>query len=90
MLAIRRLLLCIVILAGEYVVSSAKPKLVVVISVDQFRYDYLTKFDAYYGTHGFRYLMSNCANFSNAVFQHANNSTDPGYAAILVEALTLP
>ncbi len=63
--------------------SFSAPKLVVVISIDQFRYEYLVKFREYYGTHGFRYLMEHGANFTNASYKHALNKTAPGHAVIM-------
>lgn len=61
----------------------ARPRLVVVISLDQFRFDYLTRFNSYFGTGGFKYLMKNGANFTNAEYKHAFNMTGPGHAVIL-------
>ena len=61
----------------------ARPKLVVVISLDQFRFDYLTRFHPYFGQGGFNYLMKNGANFINAEYKHAFNMTGPGHAVIL-------
>ncbi|HCV42989.1 MAG TPA: hypothetical protein DGH68_05860 [Bacteroidetes bacterium] len=64
----------------------AAPKLIVVISIDQFRYDYLTRFGDYYGSGGFHYLLQNGASFSNATYKHAFNITAPGHAVILTGA----
>lgn len=64
----------------------SSPKLIVVISLDQFRYDYLVKFREHFGTQGFRYLMENGANFSNASYKHALNKTGPGHAVMLTGA----
>jgi predicted AlkP superfamily pyrophosphatase or phosphodiesterase len=86
MFTIRRFLPFVVILVAGYTLSIAKPKLIVVISLDQFRYDYLTKFKPYYGAHGLRYLTENGANFTNAVYKHAFNMTGPGHAVILTGA----
>ena len=60
-----------------------QPDLVVVISLDQFRYEYLTRFGTYFGTGGFRYLMENGANLANATYKHALTATGPGHAVIL-------
>ncbi|MFN0158999.1 MAG: alkaline phosphatase family protein [Bacteroidota bacterium] len=60
-----------------------KPSLVVVISLDQFRYDYLVRFREHFGPDGFNYLLDNGANFSNATYKHALNMTGPGHAVIL-------
>jgi predicted AlkP superfamily pyrophosphatase or phosphodiesterase len=58
------------------------PRLVVVVTLDQFPHEYLTRFQEYFGPSGFRYLM-NGAVFANATYKHANTSTGPGHAVIL-------
>ncbi|NOY07099.1 MAG: alkaline phosphatase family protein [Chlorobi bacterium] len=57
-------------------------KLVVVIAIDQFRADYLTRFAKSYSDSGFKLLMRRGAWFTNARFEHANTSTAPGHATI--------
>jgi predicted AlkP superfamily pyrophosphatase or phosphodiesterase len=61
---------------------SATPKLIVVISVDQLRYDYLVRFREHFGEEGFMYLFNNGANFINATYKHALSMTGPGHAVI--------
>ncbi len=62
--------------------SAAKPKLILVLSIDQMRFDYLTRFsDLYKG--GLRTLLDQGAIFSNANFQHAMTWTGPGHSVIL-------
>lgn len=60
----------------------AAPRLVVIISIDQFRYDYLTRFSEHFGRGGFNYLLDEGASFSNATFKHALNLTGAGHAVI--------
>jgi predicted AlkP superfamily pyrophosphatase or phosphodiesterase len=62
--------------------SVTRPKLVVVISVDQFPYVYLTRFREHFGKAGFAYLLDHGANFSNATYKHAQTTTAPGHAVI--------
>lgn len=62
---------------------AAQPKLIVVISLDQFRYDYIPRFRQHFGTGGFNYLLENGATFSNASYKHGTNTTGPGHAAML-------
>ncbi|MEK9139072.1 MAG: alkaline phosphatase family protein, partial [Bacteroidota bacterium] len=83
---VRRSAVLLILALVLFTASRSGPRLVVVISLDQFRYDYLTKFNAYYGTQGFRRLMENGACFSNAVYKHAFNMTGPGHAVILTGA----
>ena len=47
-----------------------EPGLVVVIAVDQLRYDFLTRFGEHYEG-GFRRLLDSGAVFENASFRHA-------------------
>lgn len=61
---------------------SSKPKLVLVLSVDQMRFDYLTRFGLLFKG-GFRRLIDNGAIFSSAYYRHANSETGPGHSVIL-------
>lgn len=62
--------------------ASLAPKLVVVIVVDQFRYDYLERFNDLFGTRGFRRLMNDGALFTNANYSYVPTFTACGHAAI--------
>lgn len=59
-----------------------KPKLILVLSVDQMRYDYLDRFNQLFSG-GFRTLLKSAALFTNARYRHANCETGPGHAVIL-------
>jgi len=62
--------------------AAIRPKLILVLSIDQMRFDYLTRFsDLYKG--GFRMLLDRGAVFNNARYRHANTETGPGHAVIL-------
>jgi predicted AlkP superfamily pyrophosphatase or phosphodiesterase len=61
------------------------PKLVVVIVIDQFRYDYLTRFRSEY-TGGFDRLLKTGAVFTNAHLQHFPTVTAIGHSTILTGA----
>ncbi len=61
--------------------AKAKPKLAVIISVDQMRPDHFTRFAGIY-KHGFKRLYENGALFLNAHHQHANTVTGAGHATI--------
>jgi predicted AlkP superfamily pyrophosphatase or phosphodiesterase len=62
--------------------AAIRPKLILVLSIDQMRFDYLTRFgDLYRG--GFRKLLDRGAVFNNARYRHANTETGPGHAVIL-------
>ncbi|QJW88993.1 alkaline phosphatase family protein [Spirosoma taeanense] len=60
----------------------ARPKLVVGITVDQMRYDYLYRYYDKYGTGGFRRLMNEGFNARNNHYHYAATYTGPGHTAI--------
>ena len=62
------------------------PKLVVVVVIDQFRYDYLTRFRSEY-TGGFDRLLKTGAVFTNAYLQHFPSVTAVGHSTILTGAI---
>ncbi len=61
--------------------SGPKPRLVVVVSVDQMRADYLTRFGSLYRA-GLKELNDRGAIFTNARYRHANCETGPGHSVI--------
>ncbi|HEY2980643.1 MAG TPA: alkaline phosphatase family protein [Anaerolineales bacterium] len=58
------------------------PKLVLLIAVDQFRYDYLTRFREHY-TAGLNRLLTKGAVFTNANLEHYPTVTAVGHATML-------
>jgi predicted AlkP superfamily pyrophosphatase or phosphodiesterase len=60
-----------------------RPKLVITITIDQFRPDYLQRFRPYFGQGGFNLLLRRGANFAAARYDHAVTSTCPGHAVVL-------
>jgi hypothetical protein len=62
--------------------SAQPPDLIVVISVDQFRYEYLTRFAPYLSDGGFNRAIKHGANFTRALYPYAVTYTGPGHAAI--------
>jgi hypothetical protein len=60
-----------------------KPRLVVAISVDQMRADFLVRFRPYFGEGGFKRLLEGGADFRNCHYGHAYTVTAPGHATIL-------
>lgn len=59
-----------------------RPKLVVMISIDQMRFDYLTRFPRLYKG-GLRTLLDRGAIFSHANYRHAASETGPGHSVLL-------
>jgi type I phosphodiesterase/nucleotide pyrophosphatase len=60
-----------------------RPKLAVVLVIDQFRPDYLQRFRPYFRGGGFNRFLRQGANFTQASYQHAVTLTCPGHAVIL-------
>jgi hypothetical protein len=60
-----------------------RPKLVVVIVIDQFRADYVQRFRPYFGKGGFNLFLQRGASFTGARYEHGISSTCPGHAVIL-------
>ncbi|HEX3578510.1 MAG TPA: alkaline phosphatase family protein, partial [Thermoanaerobaculia bacterium] len=64
------------------VAAQQRPDLVVVISIDQFRYDYMTRFAPYFSEGGFNRALKGGANFRRSLYPYATTYTGPGHAAI--------
>ena len=67
--------------SGTQVVAPARPKLVVVIVVDQMRADYIDKFRAHWNS-GFKRLLDKGAWFREAAYPYAATETCVGHATI--------
>jgi hypothetical protein len=67
---------------------NARPKLVVVIVIDQFRGDYLERYRDQFGEGGFRLLLDHGANFTDCNYDYANTRTAPGHATLFTGAYT--
>jgi arylsulfatase A-like enzyme len=78
-------LLAGIIIAAGFLSAGNKPKLAVVIILDQFPYEYLERSQPFV-TGGFRYLFDHGANFTATSYGHAWTKTAPGHAAIATGA----
>ncbi len=87
---IRRAVLLAALAAGLFQTSfllarqevGQRPRLILVLAIDQMRFDYLTRFDDLYAG-GLRTLIDNGAVFTNARYRHAATETGPGHSVIL-------
>jgi hypothetical protein len=61
---------------------NARPKLVVVIVIDQFRGDYLERYRDQFGDGGFRVFLDRGAYFTDCNYDYANTRTAPGHATL--------
>jgi arylsulfatase A-like enzyme len=66
----------------------AKPKLIVIVVIDQFRGDYLNRFHDEFKGRGFRLFTDEGAWFTNCYYDYANTKTAPGHATIGTGAYT--
>ena len=63
-----------------------RPKLIVIVVIDQFRGDYLERYRNEFGEGGFRLLLDHGAYFSSCNYNYANTRTAPGHATLLTGA----
>ena len=70
----------------SYSSAQNKPKLIVGIVVDQMRYDYLYRFEKHYSTGGFKRLMNQGFEFTNAQYNYVPTYTAPGHTSIYTGA----
>jgi len=63
-----------------------RPRLVLLIAVDQFRYDYLERFGDLFGAGGLRRLMREGASWAECNYDHVPTETAPGHATMLTGA----
>ena len=65
---------------------NGRPKLVVVIVIDQFRGDYLERYRDQFGDSGFRLFIDRGAYFTDCNYNYANTRTAPGHATLFTGA----
>src|SRR5882762_10139141 len=63
-----------------------RPRLVLLIVVDQFRYDYLTRYGDLFGEKGIGRLLRQGASWTEANFDHMPTFTAPGHAVFMTGA----
>ena len=81
----KKLAICLLLSLCSGVAGPKKPKLIVTVVVDQFRYDYLTRFQSEY-TGGLARLLTKGAVFSNASYNHVPAITAVGHSTFLTGA----
>src|SRR4029453_15958694 len=79
----RRLTTFLLLFAAALCAAAApKPKLIVNVAIDQFRYDYLTRFRSEY-TGGLEAFADHGAVFTNAHYEHFPTLTAVGHSTML-------
>jgi predicted AlkP superfamily pyrophosphatase or phosphodiesterase len=66
--------------------AAKRPRLVLLIVVDQFRYDYLTRYGDLFGEKGIGRLLRQGASWTEANYDHMPTYTAPGHAALMTGA----
>lgn len=66
--------------------NPGKPRLILLIAVDQFRHDYLERFGDLFGPNGLRRLMRGGASWEQAHYDHTPTYTAPGHATMMTGA----
>ena len=85
------LLACVVLVSFGSAGASAynaRPRLVVVIVIDQFRGDYLERYHDLFVEGGFRLFLDHGAYFSDCNYDYANTRTAPGHATLFAGSYT--
>lgn len=88
----RILAIALIVLCAVSAMASAyndKPKLVVVIVVDQLRGDMIERYHDEFAPGGFRLFMDKGAWFSSCYYNYANTRTAPGHATLGTGTYTL-
>ncbi len=72
--------------SGEKSPQSERPKLAVLVVFDQFRGDYLGRWDELFGEDGFHRLMKEGAWYQECRYPYAVTATGPGHASLATGA----
>lgn len=95
-LSVRLLVLCLLAVAASIPAAPparaqayvGKPRLIVLVVIDQFRGDYLNRFHDRFQGRGFRLFTDQGAWFTDCYYDYANTKTAPGHATIGTGAYT--
>src|ERR1700677_2098882 len=90
--SICRLLVALLVLPGAPLARASaydgRPRLVIILVVDQFRADYLDRYRADLKGRGFRLFLDKGAYFEDCYYDYANTKTAPGHATLGTGAYT--
>src|ERR1700730_5313214 len=74
--------------AGWAAAYNARPKLIVIIVIDQFRGDYLERYRDQFGDGGFRVFLDRRAYFNDCNYEYVNTRPAPGRATLFTGSYT--
>ena len=66
--------------------ANTRPRLVLLVVADQFRYDYLERFGDLFGPKGLRRMLMNGASWVDANYDHVPTYTAPGHSTMMTGA----
>jgi arylsulfatase A-like enzyme len=81
-------LLCLLASLASASAYDGRPKLIVIIVIDQFRGDYPERYRDRFVENGFRLFLDRGAAFVNCNFDYANTHTAPGHATLFTGVYT--
>ena len=81
-------LLCLVVSVAWGSAYDGRPKLIVIIVIDQFRGDYPERYRDRFVENGFRLYLDRGTVFTNCNYDYANTHTAPGHATLFTGAYT--
>jgi hypothetical protein len=81
-LAVGLIALCLFMPTASSAAENSKPRLILQITVDALRADLPERYAHLLGDGGFRYLMEDGVNFTNAHYRHANTETIVGHVSL--------
>lgn len=81
MIVRRSLLLVFLITILQSQVLLTKPRLTIILVIDQFAYSYFPQLTPFF-QHGFRFFLNNAINYKNAYYPHGIPSTAPGHTGL--------
>jgi predicted AlkP superfamily pyrophosphatase or phosphodiesterase len=76
----------IVVGCGDELREPPRPRLVLLVTIDQLRTDFIQRFEHRLRPRGFRYLLKDGVYFTDARYKHANTATGPGHATLVTGA----
>jgi len=79
-------MLLLTLIACSAADAQTPPRLILQITVDALRGDLIERFGDQFGKGGFRYLMEQGVNYTNANYAHANTETIVGHASLATGA----
>ncbi|HSE26096.1 MAG TPA: alkaline phosphatase family protein [Pyrinomonadaceae bacterium] len=71
---------------NQRTLRAKRPRLILLIAVDQFRYDYIERFQDLFGPNGFKRLLRDGASWTQSNYDHFPTYTAPGHATMMTGA----